>query len=386
MYLHSPLHGDTEPFLRSCLCTADAKQAAADLGIVVWGGDVGTADGYEAAQKLRVTGFPFLGLYDAVRSSSSSSSSSSGASRTQYAERWRSEGLLTSRELVASLRRIGGALQGQRDAQRAQEMAREEERGWQRDQERDYAEAMARDLQQDRERQERERREGEERKKEEEDRVRREDEEELERALAMSMELVRVSGGKGKGRRGGPRIPLHTHTRAPHHRLPPLLSTPLPQDREGMLDVCRRRLAANPPPDKPLPGSPPAATPEETVLTVRLRLKTGKQIERRFRGGDTLALVRDFVVVGSAEAAAASAPASSPSLGPAASPGGGSLSASSGPAPFSLAFNLVQSLPPKKVLRTHPTDSPDLALQLKDALREGTRLPAQVVLLVEEVD
>ncbi|CAM9247511.1 unnamed protein product, partial [Ectocarpus fasciculatus] len=63
VYLHSPLHGDTEAFCRSVqtLSTPELKQFA-DQHLVVWAGSTDHAEAYNLSQVLRATRYPFLAL------------------------------------------------------------------------------------------------------------------------------------------------------------------------------------------------------------------------------------------------------------------------------------------------------------------------------------
>lgn len=61
-------------------------------------------------------------------------------------------------------------------------------------------------------------------------------------------------------------------------------------DKEGIVEVCRRRVAGNP--------EPPAGP---GIATLRLQLPNGTKLQRRFKATDELRLVKDFVTVSSAD-------------------------------------------------------------------------------------
>ncbi len=115
---------------------------------------------------------------------------------------------------------------------------------------------------------------------------------------------------------------------------------------EGLLAVCQRRLQAHPEPEKP-PG--PAGA---DVAVLRFTLASGTKLQRRFLASDTLALVRDFVVVATADVR------------------GGTPCA---------AFDLALSFP-KRTFNTHEPDSPHLKLTLREA-----QMHPQAVLFVQEL-
>ncbi len=132
--------------------------------------------------------------------------------------------------------------------------------------------------------------------------------------------------------------------RADEEELQRAVDLSLQLDKEGLLDVCRRRLMEAPEPEKVVRGE---------TTTLRMQLPQGRRVERRFYAKDTLSLVRDFVVVASAEA-------------------GTDLAGK--------PFDLVMTLPPKRVFDTHNANSNDLKLNM----READLLP-QATLFVTEV-
>jgi FAS-associated factor 2 len=60
VYLHSPLHPDTDRFCREVLCSRPVLAALADVR--VWGGSLNHVEGYLASTKLQAAGFPCLVL------------------------------------------------------------------------------------------------------------------------------------------------------------------------------------------------------------------------------------------------------------------------------------------------------------------------------------
>ena len=259
IYLHSQIHGDTADFLKYGLCTPEVTQIIYDSNILCWAGSVHTVDGYDAAQKLGVTGYPFIGIYDGTLSSSSSTNNSStrntsttNTSVPTYNQRWTHEGsLIKSTELVTIIKSVCQASRNIINQIVAEQIAREEERTLQEDQYRDYHEAMQADLELENQRKLQEQKEKEAAEQAELERLREEEEQELKAALEMSMQV----------------------------------------DTEAILTSAIKRLENNPEPEK--------GTPQITAL--RLQLPLGKKLERRFRYTDTLSLVKDFIIVASAK-------------------------------------------------------------------------------------
>lgn len=124
--------------------------------------------------------------------------------------------------------------------------------------------------------------------------------------------------------------------------LSPWSSLVVVQDKAGALEVCRRRIANHPEPEK-------VSGVEISVL--RFTLPSGTKLQRRFNAADPVSLVRDYIVVASAEV-----------LGQ----------------PLS-SFDLASSFP-KRTYNTHDPTSADLNMSLKEA-----QMYPQAVLFVNEV-
>lgn len=65
VYIHSPVHGDTDMFCRQTL-SSDAVAEFVSTNFVVWAGDVTSRTGYEVANALRVTSYPYIGVMYAI--------------------------------------------------------------------------------------------------------------------------------------------------------------------------------------------------------------------------------------------------------------------------------------------------------------------------------
>eukprot|EP01065_Artemidia_motanka_P020840 TRINITY_DN24860_c0_g2_i1.p2 TRINITY_DN24860_c0_g2~~TRINITY_DN24860_c0_g2_i1.p2 ORF type:complete len:350 (+),score=129.56 TRINITY_DN24860_c0_g2_i1:64-1113(+) len=61
VYLHAPDHSDTASFVKNSLCSGEVMQQVL-TDYVLWAESAATAEGWAAVQRLRVTGFPFIGL------------------------------------------------------------------------------------------------------------------------------------------------------------------------------------------------------------------------------------------------------------------------------------------------------------------------------------
>uniref|UniRef100_A0A914Z7T3 UAS domain-containing protein n=1 Tax=Panagrolaimus superbus TaxID=310955 RepID=A0A914Z7T3_9BILA len=60
VYLHNPSHQSTERFIREKLCTQDFKNFLEQNGILIWGTNVKTNEGYKVAQALHEQNYPSL--------------------------------------------------------------------------------------------------------------------------------------------------------------------------------------------------------------------------------------------------------------------------------------------------------------------------------------
>uniref|UniRef100_A0AC34GU83 UBX domain-containing protein n=1 Tax=Panagrolaimus sp. ES5 TaxID=591445 RepID=A0AC34GU83_9BILA len=60
VYLHNPSHQSTEGFIREKLCTQDFKNFLEQNGMLIWGTNVKTNEGYKVAQALHEQNYPSL--------------------------------------------------------------------------------------------------------------------------------------------------------------------------------------------------------------------------------------------------------------------------------------------------------------------------------------
>jgi hypothetical protein len=130
IYLQSDLHGDTEDFLRSALCTAEVSEAARAVGFVCWAGRVHESSGFDVSRRLDACGFPFLAVF--LPQASSGARGSAPARTLQRV--WALEGgpVPSASALAADLRRWGSQARGVMEAddsvRRVQENSRSRER------------------------------------------------------------------------------------------------------------------------------------------------------------------------------------------------------------------------------------------------------------------
>jgi FAS-associated factor 2 len=178
VYLHSPIHEDTQPFFSNVLCSP-AVQQYLDENVVLWGGSVHQAEAYNLSNVLKAARFPFLALL-ACQSSRSVQllERIQGAAGTGGAH----AGQDLLRRLQSAANRHGDAL----TRTSANRVIRDEASQLRSEQDREYQEALENDR---RLRAQREAQEAEQRRAEEEARQR----EELEAALRLSEEVASAS-------------------------------------------------------------------------------------------------------------------------------------------------------------------------------------------------
>jgi FAS-associated factor 2 len=173
VYLHSPIHEDTQLFCSNFLCSPAVRQYL-DENVVLWGGSVHQAEAYNLSNVLKAARFPFLALL-ACQSSRSVQllERVQGAAGAAHADQ-------------DLLRRLQSAANRHRDAlsrTSVNRVVRDEASQLRSEQDREYQEALENDR---RLRAQREAQEAEQRRAEEEARQR----EELEAALKLSQEVA----------------------------------------------------------------------------------------------------------------------------------------------------------------------------------------------------
>ena len=62
VYLHSPLHEDTDRFCNGVLCSSEFTEYV-DNNFLLWGGSTYDVEGYSLSLQLNVTSFPFIGIF-----------------------------------------------------------------------------------------------------------------------------------------------------------------------------------------------------------------------------------------------------------------------------------------------------------------------------------
>lgn len=170
VYLHSPLHEDSDRFCQEVL-TAPAILQLMNEHMIVWGGKIWDAEAYGLSTQLNAAAFPFLALL--VPQS---------GRVVQIADRV--QGFVEAAPLVEQLRRQIGVFAAVVARQRVEQHRRDESSRLREQQNREYQEAV-----------EAERREAERRRQEEEEKVAAEEkrraEEEEAAAIALSIKLSR---------------------------------------------------------------------------------------------------------------------------------------------------------------------------------------------------
>jgi FAS-associated factor 2 len=254
IYLHAPLHEKVPQFLNNVFCNPRIislihryKNSGA---LTCWGGSIHTADGAHARDTLQVTCFPFLALVR-VEPDRHSSSSTTNANQNDSAN------IRGSRNLELLFRMEGPALQSiQPNAlfvhlsnalvkyeailteQTMRRLQRQEEVRLREEQDREYREALEADQRREREKQEQQRL------KEEQERKIREEQERI------------------------------------------------AHEKQSRLENARRILNRNG------EGEPSDGNDDSVVQArIRLVLPSGKRLERRFRGNDTIDVVRSFLIL-----------------------------------------------------------------------------------------
>ena len=256
IYIHSPLHSKVPSFLRKTFCDSRILSLIHEHRnngtLTCWGGSVHTADGASAMESLSVTSFPFLSLVRILPSSSRPNSNNNNGDSMSPQERklellFRMQGpalqsvspATLHTHLSSSLRHYEGILSEQtlRRLQRLEEVRLREE------QDREYRETLEAD-------QERQRL-----KKEEEDRVREE-----EKRLKEEQEK-------------------------------------LEREKREKLEKARSLLEKSSNGESNVTCSSSDESQPVKMTRVRLMLPSGKRLERKFKGDDTIDTIRAFLVL-----------------------------------------------------------------------------------------
>eukprot|EP00557_Chaetoceros_sp_GSL56_P007637 CAMPEP_0176503374 /NCGR_PEP_ID=MMETSP0200_2-20121128/15326_1 /TAXON_ID=947934 /ORGANISM="Chaetoceros sp., Strain GSL56" /LENGTH=521 /DNA_ID=CAMNT_0017902655 /DNA_START=128 /DNA_END=1693 /DNA_ORIENTATION=+ len=264
IYLHAPLHDKVPHFLKNVLCNPRIMslihRCRNSGALTCWGGSIHTADGAYARDTLQVSCFPFLAL---VRVGNQNGSSSNARGSTTTAT-------TTTRNLELLFRMEGPDLQSiQPNAlfihlnnalvkyeailteQTMRRLQRQEEVRLREEQDREYREALEADQKREREKQEQQRlKEEEERRiREEQERIAKEKQNRLDNARRI---LYRNGSGNGSGNGM--------------------------QGKESLDDLENY---------------------DSNIIQARIRLvlPSGKRLERKFRGDDTIDAVRSFLIL-----------------------------------------------------------------------------------------
>lgn len=131
VYLHSPLHEDSDKFCRQVLCTRNVSRLL-DEHAVTWAGKVLDPEAYELSSQFRVSAFPFLAILVC-----------NSASRVDIVDRI--QGFLDERELTERLQQSLAANHHALNAVREHSLRREETSSLRAQQDRDFQESQARD-------------------------------------------------------------------------------------------------------------------------------------------------------------------------------------------------------------------------------------------------
>lgn len=272
IYLHAPLHDKVPHFLKNVLCNPRIMSLIHRYrnsgALTCWGGSIHTADGAYARDTLQVSCFPFLALVR-VGNQNGSSSNARGSTTTATTT-------TTTRNLELLFRMEGPDLQSiQPNAlflhlnnalvkyeailteQTMRRLQRQEEVRLREEQDREYREALEADQKREREKQEQQRlKEEEERRiREEQERIAKEKQNRLDNARRI---LDRNGSGNSNGNGSGNGNGM--------------------QGQESLDDL---------------------ENDDSNIIQARIRLvlPTGKRLERKFRGDDTIDVVRSFLIL-----------------------------------------------------------------------------------------
>lgn len=133
LYIHSPLHQDTDRFCRQILCSNTFVSFSND-NILCWGGSIDTKEGYTVGSMLRATTYPFLAIVKP-------SLTSTGRYQITILDRY--EGLCPTDYLLNKITSAIDKSQTVLDRELAHKRALEANRNLREEQERELAETMA---------------------------------------------------------------------------------------------------------------------------------------------------------------------------------------------------------------------------------------------------
>lgn len=249
IYLHSPLHGKVPSFLKNTLGNKRVlqlmNQHSQSGTLSCWGGSVHTADGSNAKDSLQVTSFPFMALVR-IQPTRTRSSAAATASSTSFGQRnlellFRMEGpalqTINSTSLHTHLSNAILKYQGILSMAAMRRMQRQEEVMLRQDQDREYRETLEEDQKRERDKIEQERLQ-----------------EEEEQNIRENIEIAQ-------------------------------------NEKQNRLQNARDMLRLNG------EGEPDLNDKSILQARVRLMLPSGKRVERRFRGNDTINVMRAFLVL-----------------------------------------------------------------------------------------
>eukprot|EP00553_Chaetoceros_curvisetus_P013219 CAMPEP_0204641966 /NCGR_PEP_ID=MMETSP0717-20131115/51428_1 /ASSEMBLY_ACC=CAM_ASM_000666 /TAXON_ID=230516 /ORGANISM="Chaetoceros curvisetus" /LENGTH=393 /DNA_ID=CAMNT_0051662697 /DNA_START=133 /DNA_END=1314 /DNA_ORIENTATION=- len=252
IYLHSPLHRKVPPFLSNTLLHPSILQLlnthSRNGTLVCWGGSIHTADGANAQNTLQVSSYPFLALVR-VQPNASDASSASGSGNTRNPPRvkqnlelhFRMEGptlqSTSTDQIHTHLSHSLTSYQNILSDQAMKRLARLEEIRLREEQDREYKEALEEDQRREREREEEARKIA----------------EEIQKKQHEEEEKVRLKHEK------------------------------LARAREILL--------------KEAPPPTGTSTGDRKVARIRFMLPSGKRLERRFWGSDTIDVMRAFLTI-----------------------------------------------------------------------------------------
>lgn len=136
VYLHSPLHQDTESFLRQTLCTEVMCEYLDRAEVVSWAGDISQNDGHWLAGILGVHGYPFIAVLGPGENSTSTSS----------CILYRHTGHIEPEALKAQISHYAHTAQGEQLRNHQAAAARLADRLLRMQQDREYEETLQRDM------------------------------------------------------------------------------------------------------------------------------------------------------------------------------------------------------------------------------------------------
>ncbi|GFH60372.1 hypothetical protein CTEN210_16848 [Chaetoceros tenuissimus] len=243
IYVHSPLHGKVPSFLKKTFCNPRVlsllNQHTNSGTLTCWGGSIHTADGANAMKTLQASSFPFLSLVRVESARNSNSDQTSVQRKVELLFRMEGPALqnISPNSLHSHLSNSLVKYQAILSEAAMKRLQRQEEIRLREEQDREYREALEADQRREREKLEQQRL-----KEEEERRM----QEEIEKAET---------------------------------------------ERLNKIDFAKRTLSMN--------GDEEPDPNDKSIKQARIRLMlpSGKRLDRRFRGDDTIDVVRSFLIL-----------------------------------------------------------------------------------------